>query len=141
MGCFQPTVAKAAAAATPAPAKTARKKRRLTPEGRARIIAATKKRWAALRKARAKAAGKVATPKKATPVPAAKSAAAKPGLKRAARSSAVKKSTLAVTPRKAVGLTKAASKRPASARAQGGQAAAPPMAEAAAVSVPAAATE
>src|ERR1019366_7742688 len=42
LGCFQPTVAKAAAAATPAPAKTARKKRRLSPEGRARIIAVTK---------------------------------------------------------------------------------------------------
>jgi hypothetical protein len=29
------------------------KKRRLSPEGRARIVAATKKRWAALRKAKA----------------------------------------------------------------------------------------
>ena len=37
---------------TAAPAK---KKRRLSPEGRARIIAATKKRWAAVRKAKAAA--------------------------------------------------------------------------------------
>jgi hypothetical protein len=46
------------AAASPAPsakpaAAPARKKRRLSPEGRARIIAATKKRWAAVRKAKA----------------------------------------------------------------------------------------
>jgi len=39
----------------PAAAKAARK-RRLSPEGRARIIAATKRRWAAVRKAKAKAA-------------------------------------------------------------------------------------
>jgi hypothetical protein len=38
----------AASAATPAPAKPARKKRGLSPEGRTRIVAATKKRWAAL---------------------------------------------------------------------------------------------
>jgi hypothetical protein len=41
------------------PAKAAgpaKKKRRLSPEGRARIIAATKKRWAAVRKAKAAAA-------------------------------------------------------------------------------------
>jgi hypothetical protein len=44
-----------AAAAQPKPAK---KKRHLSPEGRARIIAATKKRWAALRRAKAKAAKK-----------------------------------------------------------------------------------
>ena|ERR1035438_8349802 len=36
--------AKAAATATPAPAKAAKKKRRLSPEGRARIVAATKRR-------------------------------------------------------------------------------------------------
>jgi hypothetical protein len=40
------------AAATPAPAKAAGKKRRLSPEGRARIVAATKRRRAALRKAK-----------------------------------------------------------------------------------------
>ncbi|HUP05436.1 MAG TPA: hypothetical protein VMU19_15665 [Bryobacteraceae bacterium] len=34
------------------------KKRRLSPEGRARIIAATKKRWAAVRAAKAAAAKK-----------------------------------------------------------------------------------
>jgi hypothetical protein len=33
------------AAATPVPAKAARKKRRLSPEGRARIVAATKMHW------------------------------------------------------------------------------------------------
>jgi hypothetical protein len=49
------------AAASPAPsakpaAAPAKKKRRLSPEGRARIIAATKKRWAAVRKAKAAAA-------------------------------------------------------------------------------------
>jgi hypothetical protein len=36
-------------------AAPAKKKRRLSPEGRARIIAATKKRWAAVRKAKAAA--------------------------------------------------------------------------------------
>jgi hypothetical protein len=41
------------AAATPVPAKAAKKKRHLIPKGRARIVAATKKRWAAVRKARA----------------------------------------------------------------------------------------
>ena len=56
--------AKAAEAAAPVPAKTAREKRRLSPEGRARIIAATKKRWAALRKAATKAAGKSEAPRK-----------------------------------------------------------------------------
>ena len=56
------------------------------------IIAATKRRWAAPRKA--KASGKSGAPEKATP------AAAKPGLKRAARTSAAKKSTPAVAPRK-----------------------------------------
>lgn len=45
------------AAYSPAPsakpvAAPAKKKRRLSPEGRARIIAATKKRWAAVRKAK-----------------------------------------------------------------------------------------
>ena len=45
----------AAPAAKPA-AAPAKKKRRLSPEGRARIIAATKKRWAAVRKAKAAAA-------------------------------------------------------------------------------------
>jgi hypothetical protein len=39
----------------PAAAPAARK-RRLSPEGRARIIAATRKRWAAVRKAKAEAA-------------------------------------------------------------------------------------
>ena len=48
------------AAHSPAPsvkptAAPAKKKRRLSPEGRARIIAATKKRWAAVRKAKAAA--------------------------------------------------------------------------------------
>jgi hypothetical protein len=44
--------------AAPAKAATApaKKKRRLSAEGRARIIAATKKRWAAVRKAKAAAA-------------------------------------------------------------------------------------
>jgi hypothetical protein len=88
-----------AAAATLAPAKAARKKRDLSPEGRARIVAATKRRWAAVRKA--KAAGKSAAPEKATP------AAAKPGLKRAARTGAAKKSKPAVGLRKAVGQAKA----------------------------------
>lgn len=37
-------------------AAPAKKKRRLSPEGRARIVAATKKRWAAARKAKAAAA-------------------------------------------------------------------------------------
>jgi hypothetical protein len=37
--------AKVAAAATLAPAKAVRKKRRLSPEGRVRIIAATERRW------------------------------------------------------------------------------------------------
>ncbi len=37
--------------AAAAKTKPARKKRRLSPEGRARIIAATKKRWAAARRA------------------------------------------------------------------------------------------
>src|ERR1035441_1500586 len=41
-------------------------KRCLSPEGRARIIAATKKRWAALRKAKAKTAAKSAVRKRAT---------------------------------------------------------------------------
>jgi hypothetical protein len=44
-----------AASAKPAAAPI-RKKRRLSAEGRARIIAATKKRWAAVRKAKAAAA-------------------------------------------------------------------------------------
>ena len=66
----------------------AKKKRRLSPEGRARIVAATKQRWAAKRKVEA----------------AAKPAAAKSGLKRAAQSIAAKKSKPAVAPRKAVGL-------------------------------------
>jgi hypothetical protein len=39
------------AAATPARAQAARKKRRLNPAARARIIAAMKKRWAAQKKA------------------------------------------------------------------------------------------
>jgi hypothetical protein len=43
--------------ATPAPAKAARKVLGLSPEGRARIFTATKKRWVAVRKAKAKAAG------------------------------------------------------------------------------------
>ena len=60
----------------------ARKKRRLIPKGRTRIIAATKKRWGAVRKA--KAAGKAAAPKKATP------AGAKPGVKRIGTKSAKK---------------------------------------------------
>jgi hypothetical protein len=64
---------KTKAAATPAPANAAKRKRRLIPEGRARIIAATKSPSAAVRKA--KAALKSPTPEKATP------AAAKPGLK------------------------------------------------------------
>jgi hypothetical protein len=42
-----------ASAATPVPAKAARKKRRLSAERRARIVAATKGRWAAVRKAKA----------------------------------------------------------------------------------------
>ena len=42
--------AKADAAATPPPAKAAKKKRRLSPEGLARIIAATKRRWAKARR-------------------------------------------------------------------------------------------
>jgi hypothetical protein len=45
--------AESAVAAAPAPAKTAKQKRRLSPEGRERIIAATKKRWAVVRKAKA----------------------------------------------------------------------------------------
>ena len=55
--------APAAAAPTPGPVA---KKRRLSPEGRARIIAATRKRWAAVRKAKAEAARKPAA-KKASP--------------------------------------------------------------------------
>jgi hypothetical protein len=55
------------AAATPASAQAAGKKRRLTPEGRARIIAATKRRWAALGTVKAKVAGKSGAPEKATP--------------------------------------------------------------------------
>jgi hypothetical protein len=43
---------KADAAAPPAPAKAAKKKRRLSPEGRARIIAATKRRWTKARRLR-----------------------------------------------------------------------------------------
>jgi hypothetical protein len=111
-----------AAAATTAPAKAARKKRRLSPEGRARIIAATKRQWAALRegKAKAKAAGKSAVR----------------GLKRAAQRVAAKKSKSAVGPRRAAVRAKAAPRRPAAGRAQGGQAAAPAMAEAAAVGRP-----
>jgi hypothetical protein len=40
------------ASAAAAPAKKARKKRRLSPEGRAKIIAAIKKRWAAAKAAK-----------------------------------------------------------------------------------------
>jgi hypothetical protein len=63
-------------------------------------------------------------------------AAAKPGLKRVVRSTAAENSTQAVAPRNAVGRTKAAPRRPAAGRAQGGTAAAPAMAEAATVSAP-----
>lgn len=42
--------AKAALVGRGRPAKTVRKKRRLSPEGRARIVAAVKKRWAAQKK-------------------------------------------------------------------------------------------
>jgi hypothetical protein len=44
--------------AAPKKPASAPKKRRLSPEGRARIIAATKKRWAAVRAAKAAAAKK-----------------------------------------------------------------------------------
>jgi hypothetical protein len=70
--------AKAEEATTPAPAKADKKERRLSPEGRARIIAATRKRWAAVRRAKAKAAVKPAVRKRVTP------AAAIPDPKRAA---------------------------------------------------------
>ena len=86
---------KAKAAATPTPAKAARKKRRLSPEGRARIVVATKRRWAAVRK----------------PKPA-KTAAAKLGLKRAARTIVAKNPTPTVAPWKAAIRTKAAPRRP-----------------------------
>ena len=107
-----------------------RRKRRLIPEGRARIIAATKRRWAALR--RAKAAGNPGAPEKATP------AAAKPGLRRIGAKSAAKNSKPAVAPPKALGRTKAAPRRPG--RGEGAKRpAAPAMAEAAAAGAPAAA--
>ena len=48
-----PAAARSVSAATPAPKK---KRRKLSPEGRARIIAATKKRWAAIRKQKAASA-------------------------------------------------------------------------------------
>jgi hypothetical protein len=80
--------AKAGPAATPASAKAGKKKRRLSPEGGAHIVAAT-----------------------------------------------------AVAPRKAAGRAKAARKRPAAERGQGGQAAAPAMAEGLAISAPGATAE
>jgi hypothetical protein len=46
---------KTVAAAAPVTVKTAKKKRKLTPEGRQRIAEAVKKRWATQRKAAAKA--------------------------------------------------------------------------------------
>lgn len=49
-------IAAASPASSAKAAAPAKKKRRLSPEGRARIIAATKKRWAAVRKAKAAAA-------------------------------------------------------------------------------------
>src|ERR1035441_5335599 len=63
---YAPPRRRMAAAAPPVPAQAAGKKRRLSPEGRARIIAATKRRWAALRKAKAKTAAKSAVRKRAT---------------------------------------------------------------------------
>jgi len=51
----------APATSAPAPGPTA-KKRRLSPAGRARIIAATRKRWAAVRKAKKEAAMQAAGP-------------------------------------------------------------------------------
>jgi len=70
------------------------KKRRFSPKGRARIIAAVRKRWAAVRKAKAEAAMKVATPKPAAkgtkPAVAATTTAAKPTAKRAVRKSKAK---------------------------------------------------
>ena len=47
-------VAPKKAAAAPAPQKTAKKKRNLTPEGRKRIAEAVKRRWAEQKKAAAK---------------------------------------------------------------------------------------
>jgi DnaK suppressor protein len=70
-----------AAAPTAAPAK---KKRRLSAEGRARIVAATRKRWAAVRKAKAEAAAAASKPAAkavktaAKPVPARAKKRAKP---------------------------------------------------------------
>jgi len=68
-------VAPVAAAPAVAPAK---KKRRLSAEGRARIVAATKKRWAAVRKAKAEAAAAASKPAKAAPARAKKRAKAAP---------------------------------------------------------------
>jgi len=66
----KPVAAKSVAAKPAAAPKPA--KRQMSPEGRARIVAATKKRWAAFRKAQQapKAAAKPAARKKA-PAPAA----------------------------------------------------------------------
>ena len=105
--------AKAAAGDAEAPAKPAKKKRSLSREGRARIVAGPKRRGN-------QPCG---------------------GVKYAARTSTAKKSAPAVAPRKAVGRTKAASKRPAAGRVHGGNGAAPPMAEAAAGGAPAATAE
>jgi len=128
-------VQKVAATPGPPPVEAAKKKPRLSPEGLARIIAATKRRWAALRKAKAKTPVDVATPKaaakKTKAAVSASTAAAKP-----AKRSGPKHAT-----RKAVVVAKAARKRPAAGRATGKKGAAPSMPEAAAVNAVAPATE
>jgi hypothetical protein len=75
-------VAPVAAAPAVAPAK---KKRRLSAEGRARIVAATKKRWAAVRKAKAEAAAAASKPAKKRAKVAPKKAAVKRPLARKAK--------------------------------------------------------
>lgn len=63
------------AAGAPTPKKARRKKRRLSAEGRANIIAALKKRWAMRRKEEAQAASKAVPKRKAKPAPKAKAPA------------------------------------------------------------------
>jgi len=77
----------------PATVKTPKPKRRISKEGMARIIAATKKRWR-LQKAAAKAAAKKAAPalKKA---PAKKTAAVRTALAKAAKKAPAKKTAMA----------------------------------------------
>lgn len=66
-----------AVAGEPAPKKARRKKRRLSAEGRANIIAALKKRWAEKHKEAEQAKAKPAPKAKAPAKPAAKKASVK----------------------------------------------------------------